>query len=74
MELLTGCPRDCFYCWFRWSDVKKHCATHHHLDINSKKSFGGCSWGLTAMNKRGQKPTYAEIQRNEVCRDLLKSE
>ena len=47
MELLSGCPRECFYFHFHWSDVWKHCQSHHALDINTVSSFGGCMWGLT---------------------------
>ena len=61
MEMLPGCPRSWFYFRSSWSNVKKHCSSHHHLDIGILKSFGGCAWGLTPVDTRGGKPTYAHL-------------
>ena len=70
IELLPGCPRSCFYFHSRWSDMKKHCSSHHHLDIDSAHSFVG----LTPVNKRDGKPTYAGIGPEDLCHYPLRTE
>ena len=74
MELLPGCPRDCFYFRSRWSDVWKHCQSYHGLDIHNVSSFGGCVWGLTKMDVSGGKPTYAAVRQENICLYTLRSE
>ena len=67
MELLQRCPPSCFYFHSRWSNVKKNCFSHHHLDKDSVCSFGGCAWGLTPVDNRGGKPSYAGIHPENLC-------
>jgi len=64
LELIPGCS-ECFYFRLRWSDVKKHAASKHGLDLDAGE--GPVRWGVTVRDVGSQKPTYASRTEDEVC-------
>jgi len=64
LELIPGCS-ECFYFRLRWSDVRKHAASKHGLDLNAGE--GPVRWGVTLRDVGSQKPTYASRTEDEVC-------
>lgn len=59
-----------------WYDVKKHCNSHHSLDIDTKLGLGGCAMGLTELDKSRGKPMYAFLKSEDIylyplCTDIL---
>ena len=66
MELLPGCP-DCSYFQSRWAEVKKHIHRHHGKDIDHLHDDLGMFWGLTRLDERKGKPTYADVPQEDIC-------
>ena len=54
--------------------MEKHCSSRPNLDIDSVQSFDGCAWGLTPVDSRGGKPTYAGIPPEDLYRYPLRTE
>ena len=66
MELLPRCP-DCSYFRSRWANVKQPSHRHHGKDIDHLHDDLGVFWGLTRLNKRKGKPTYANVPQDDIC-------
>ena len=74
MELLPGYPEvGCSYFKCRWLDIKKHFNSYHNLDIDTRRGLGGCAWGLTDLDRSGDKPTYPSVKAEDICVSLTPS-
>ena len=60
IELLPGFS-DCAYFRIRWADLKKHSQRHYGKDIDHLHDDLGIYGGLTRLDERKGKPTYAFV-------------
>ena len=44
------------------------------VDIDGARTVGGCAWGLTVLDLKGRKPTYAGVQGEGLCPSPLRTE
>ena len=51
----------------KWADVKKHCQKNHGKDIDQLHDDLGMPWGLTRLDNRKAKPTFADVAKAGIC-------